>query len=62
MALRSVLPLYRLGFALLTLAAMGTQLVTLAGAGTLDPVHYLTYFTIDSNLIATILFLVGAAR
>lgn len=62
MALRSAVPIYRLGFALLTLAAIVTQLVTLAGAGTLDPVNYLTYFTVDSNLIASILFLVGAAR
>src|SRR5260370_35281877 len=62
MALRSVVPVYRLGFALLTLAAMATQLVSLAGAGTLDAVNYLTYFTTDSNLIATVLFLVGAPR
>ena len=62
MALRSAIPIYRLGFALLTLAAIVTQLVTLARAGTLDPVNYLTYFTVDSNLIASILFLVGAAR
>lgn len=62
MALASVVPVYRLGFALLTLAAIVTQLVSLAAAGTLDAVNYLTYFTVDSNLIATILFLVGAAR
>lgn len=62
MALRQVIPIYRLGFGLLTVAAIVTQLVTLSQAGTLDPVHYLTYFTIDSNLIATTLLLVGAAR
>jgi hypothetical protein len=43
-------------------AAIVTQFATLAGAGTLDPVQYLTYFTILSNVIATALFLVGAAR
>jgi hypothetical protein len=60
--LRSVIPVYRLGFALLTIAAIVTQLVSLAQAGTLDAVNYLTFFTIDSNLIATALFLIGAAR
>lgn len=49
MALRSVVPVYRAGFALVTLAAIVTQLVSLAGAGKLDAVQYLTYFTIDSN-------------
>ncbi len=62
MTLRAVVPIYRLGFALLTLAAMVTQMVSLAAAGTLDSVNYLTYFTIDSNLIATLLLLVGAVR
>jgi hypothetical protein len=61
-ALRAVFPLYRLGFALLTLAAIVPHLVSMAGSGKLDPFHYLTFFTIDSNLIATSLFLVGAAR
>jgi hypothetical protein len=58
----SVIPLYRLGFALLTIVAIVTQMVSLASTGVLDPVHYLTFFTIISNLIATTVFLVGAAR
>src|SRR5262245_24656357 len=62
MDLRSVIALYRLGFGLLTFLASGVQLVSLSQAGTLDPVHYLTFFTILSNEIAAILFLVGAAR
>ena len=60
--LRVVIPIYRLGFALLTAAAIVTQLVSLGQQGTLDPVHYFTYFTILSNIIATVVFLVGAAR
>src|SRR5262245_30777664 len=59
---RAVIALYRLGFGVLTFAAIATQLVSLAQAGTLDPVHYLTFFTILSNEIAAILFLIGAAR
>src|SRR5260370_11603348 len=34
---------------------------SLAQAGTLDAVHYLTFFTIDSNLIATVLVLAGGS-
>jgi hypothetical protein len=62
MGVRSVIAIYRLGFGLLTVVAIVVQMATLANAGTLDPVHYLTFFTILSNSIATILFLVGAAR
>ena len=40
---------------------MGYQLIDLAGKGTLDPVNYFSYFTIDSNLIAAAVLLVGAA-
>lgn len=62
MPLRSVIALYRLGFGLLTVLAMVVQMVSLAQAGTLDPVQYLTFFTILSNALATVLFLAGAAR
>jgi hypothetical protein len=62
MAPRTVIPVYRLGFGLLTVVAIAVQMASLASAGTLDPLHYLTFFTILSNSIATILFLVGAAR
>jgi hypothetical protein len=55
-----VLAGYRLVFALLTIAAMVTQAVDLAGAGKLDPVNFLSYFTIQSNVIAAVVFLVGA--
>ena len=62
MAWQSAIPIYRLGFGLLTVVAITTQLVSLAGSGTFDPVNYFTYFTILSNLIATALLLIGAAR
>lgn len=61
-AQRTVIAAYRLGFALLTIAAILTQLFSLASAGTLDAVNYLTYFTILSNLIATAMLLLGVAR
>ena len=59
---RSVIATYRLGFGLLTLVAMAVQLADLASSGTLDLVNYFSYFTIQSNLIAATLLLIGAAR
>ena len=44
---------FRLFFAALALVAIATQLISLATKGTLNPVNYFSYFTIDSNLIAT---------
>jgi len=53
---------YRVGFATLTLVAILAQAADLAGRGVLDPVSFLSYFTIQSNLIAVAVFLIGAAR
>jgi hypothetical protein len=44
---------FRVFFAGLTLVAIVVQLAILASKGTLNPVNYFSYFTIDSNLIAT---------
>jgi hypothetical protein len=52
----------RVLFAALTLAAIVVQLADLAGKGVLNPVSYFSYFTIDSNLIAAAILLIGAAR
>lgn len=59
---RSVIAIGRIGFGLLTFAAIGAQLVSLRDAGTLDLVNYFSYFTILSNVIGATLLLVGAAR
>ena len=53
---------YRALFGLLVLTAIGTQLADLASRGVLDPLHYFSYFTIDSNLLAAGLFLILAVR
>jgi hypothetical protein len=58
----SAVALCRLFFAGVALVAIATQLISLAGQGTLDPVNYFSYFTIDSNLIAAAVLIVGAAR
>lgn len=41
----------RLAFAALGIAAIAYQMLDLAGKGTLDPVNFFSYFTIQSNLI-----------
>ena len=54
------LALGRAIFGLLGLVAMGYQFADLAGKGTLDVVNYFSYFTIDSNLLAAAVLLIGA--
>jgi hypothetical protein len=58
----SAVALCRVFFAGVALVAIATQLMSLAGQGTLDPVNYFSYFTIDSNLIAAAVLIVGAVR
>ena len=58
MVWRPTVAVVRLGFALLTVAAIVVQA---ANNPNFDPVNYFSYFTIDSNLIATALLLAGAA-
>jgi hypothetical protein len=58
----SAVAICRLFFAGVALVAIATQLISLAGQGTLDPFNYFSYFTIDSNLIAAAVLIVGAAR
>ena len=57
---RRLLAVARLGFAALTLVAIGTQLAESAGLGILDPVNFFSYFTIQSNLLAVAVFILGA--
>ena len=56
---RLALALFRLVFAALTVVAIVYQFVQLADAGTLVPLNFFSYFTIQSNLIAVAVFLVG---
>jgi len=57
---RSVIPIYRIGFGALVLIAILIQMVSLGQSGLLDPLHYLTYFTNLSNMIAAVVFILGA--
>jgi uncharacterized membrane protein YidH (DUF202 family) len=56
-----MLGVLRVGFAALSLAAIGVQLLDLADRGVLNPVNYFSYFTIQSNLIAVAALLAAAA-
>ena len=58
---RLALAVYRVFFAGLTLLAIWTQASDLAGKGVLNPGNFLSYFTIQSNLIAIAVFLYAAA-
>jgi hypothetical protein len=59
---RLLLVAYRVGFAVLTLVAIAVQAAELQARGVLVPANFLSYFTIQSNLIAVAVFLIGAAR
>ena len=59
---RLLLVAYRVGFAVLTLVAIAVQAADLQARGVLVPANFLSYFTIQSNLIAVAVFLIGAAR
>ncbi len=59
---RALVALYRAAFGVLAFVAIGVQLADLAGKGTLDPVNYFSYFTIDSNVIGGAILLIGAVR
>ena len=48
---RAIHTALRVAFAALGLAAIGYQMLDLAAKGTLDPVNFFSYFTIQSNLI-----------
>lgn len=59
---RALIALYRVVFGALTIVAIVAQLVDINSRGTLDLLNYFSYFTIDSNLIATAVLFAGAAR
>ena len=61
MRARSILSVARAFFAGLTVLAVGFQFVSLAQLGTLNPVNYFSYFTIESNVIAVVSLLVALA-
>ena len=56
MATRYVIAALRLGFGLLTFAAIGVQLAHTIDAGN-SVVNFVSFFTIDSNILAAVLFL-----
>ena len=57
-----IIAAYRIGFALLAIAAIVYQAIALAQVGSFFPTRFFAYFTIQSNIIAVVVFLVGASR
>lgn len=57
-----IIAAYRVGFAILAIVAIVYQAAILIGDGTFQPTRFFAYFTIQSNLIAVVVFLVGATR
>lgn len=53
---------YRIGFALLGLAAIVAQLIRLHDRGTLNVANFFSFFTIQSNLLAIAILLYGGLR
>ena len=52
----------RIGFALLTIAAIVFQASNLVGEGIFNPTRFFLFFTILSNLLAAAVFLEGGRR
>ncbi len=59
---RLFLAALRVAVASLTLVAIVVQAADIAGRGVLVPANFLSYFTIQSNLIGAAVLLIGAAR
>jgi hypothetical protein len=58
---RALLAVYRVGFATLTTVAIVTVAADAIARGAFVPLNFFSYFTIQSNLIAIAVFLLGAA-
>lgn len=52
----------RIGFAVLVLAALGTQISNLLDNGVFNPTRFFLFFTVLSNLLATAVFLESGRR
>ena len=52
----------RIGFGVLTIAAIVTQILNLLDTGVFNPTRFFLFFTILSNLFATAVFLEGGRR
>lgn len=55
-----IITLYRLTFALLGLIAIVTEIVALHNRNVFDPANFFSYFTIESNLLAVVMFTIFA--
>lgn len=58
---KNLLAIYRLFFGALGLSAIITEMVVLGGRGTFAPSNFFSFFTIQSNILASITLIAGAA-
>lgn len=57
---KNLFTLYKIVFGLLGFSAIITEIVATGQRGTFNPANFFSYFTIESNIIAVIAFLLGA--
>jgi hypothetical protein len=62
MAWRSLIRVYRCVIGVLAIVAVAVQLADLAGRGTLRPVNFFSYFTVESNVFGAVVLLLAAWR
>jgi hypothetical protein len=58
---KKLIALYRLFFGVLGLSAVATEIAVLLQRGTFMPANFFSFFTIQSNILASVILLVGAA-
>ena len=57
---KNYLTLYKIVFGLLGFSALITEIVATGQRGTFNPTNFFSYFTVESNILAVIAFLLGA--
>lgn len=58
---RYALFLYRIGFAVLVAVSIVTQFISSSGKTGFNPINFFSFFTIESNILAAIVLLVGSS-
>lgn len=57
--MNKLLPYVKIGFGLLAISALITEIVVLVSRNSFDVINFFSYFTVESNLFAAIILLVG---
>jgi len=57
---KKLIALYRLSFGVLGLSAIATEIVVLLQRGVFAPANFFSFFTIQSNILASVILILGA--